>query len=45
MPTINDATVQQLRDYAEYVGGKIEIGEMPFTFDQFLQAEEDLRDE
>ena len=41
---INDATVQQLRDYAEYVEGKIAIDEMPFTFEQFIQAEQDLRE-
>lgn len=28
--------------YIEYVDGKIDIGEVPFTYDQWLQAESEL---
>jgi hypothetical protein len=32
-------TKQQLKDYAEYVEAKIDIEEMPFTLQQWLDIE------
>lgn len=35
--------LQLANDYILYVEAKIEIQEMPFTFDQWMQANEDMK--
>ena len=37
--------ITPMKDYIEYIEGKIEIDEIPFTFEQWKQAEIDLKGE
>lgn len=44
MNTTIQPTYQQLLDYTYYVEDKLDMDEYPFTFQQWLNAAEDLKE-